>query len=738
MIISTHPRCNFSLSRRLKTSLCVIACLFSAEIFAVTPDSQITGAPNMPGMSLMALLGDGFGDLMVPVLGRATNFFYLDPQGMMHSNDEYAGSIGLGQRWLNKAGILGAYVFADYNRSQSSSFWFVSPGVERLGERLDFSANLYIPVSSNQEVVSSTTTTTQSQGGSIIFQGHGLLSQSTFVSSTSDVVGMGGDAQIGYRLPLKNNTKIYVGGYYFNPQDATSITGVAARLEVPINQHVNLEFSEAYDNEANNTVKAGIVFDFGGRNTHFDFKGDLADRMLDPVQRNLIVVAGGTHTTQPVEQVTESSGGEQQVQGDISFFVEGDSETQAGDGTFENPYINFNAANVNDANANNNKTFYIESGTYAVQNAVTLRNDQVFGRTILDGVPFMAPATGSDRPNITFASDGITNNVADTNDVISALQLHGTSLAGTGINMVTNGAMTVTIEDTTVDGFNTGVAVQNNGVGAMTMAFTNNGFNVNNTGLEVVNQDSGIVNVSAEGSEFSGNSSDGILLTNGVNGVASTGTLTLTLTGLSTATLIHDNNNNGIEAQNYSNGTLNLNMDNTSIQSFSQTNNDGILAQNGAVSGTATGNMNINITSVNGASNIFFNASNSLEVQNNAQGDVTLISSDTDYGVNLTGSGWLINNASTGSITASSSNGTFEDDFGNGWQITNAITGGIINASSTNDTFAFNGNYGVFGQNTGVSMSDVTISFVNPTTLGNVVGSTNSPGGNVTWINPPP
>lgn len=671
----TFPPHSLSLTQRfLRNTFIITGCLFSAEVLAAE-DGQFNSAFNMPGIgiSLMALMGNvsgGFGDIMTPLLGRATNFFYLDPQGMMHSSDEYAGSMGVGQRWLsNKAGILGAYVFADYNHSlNGNGFWFASPGIERLGETLDFSANVYIPVGSHEEAVSGSNT----QTSGTVFQGHGLFYQ-TILNSTSETVGIGGDVQIGYRLPFKNNTKVYVGGYYSNPEDDTNITGVAARVEVPINKHVSLELSEAYDNEANNTIKAGVLIDFGGRNTHFDFKGDLADRMLDPIQRNLIAIAGSSHTSQPIDEVDETTVIDESLQSDISFFVEGNSEAQAGQGTFESPYINFNSANVNDANTGPNTTFYVQSGTYSVQNAVTLQNDQVFGRTTLNGIPFMAPATGSNRPNITFASDGITNNAADTSDLISALQLHGTSFAGTGIDMVSNAVMTATITDTTADGFDTGIAAHNNGAGTMTVAFTD---------------DEATANV------------DGMLIEN-----ASSGTLNFTGTDI-TADM---NSNNGLTLINLNpTGTLSATID---PSSFSNNGNDGVLAVNGnqTTPNSTTGTLTLTLTD-----NAFNqNANNGMEVIQTATGLLdTGTTTITDTGSTFNQNahdGIEITHSSAGTIGLTTIGSLLQQNARHGLELTNNDVGTLTALLRNLSTFSGNGGGGVAAANRSTGTMDITL-----------------------------
>lgn len=264
---------------------------------------------------------------MVPVVGQPQNFTYVDPQFYYHSNDsEYTASLGAGQRWLTPdAGILGAYVFGDYNHSDDGhQFWFVSPGVERLGQILDFSANVYIPVST-----------------------------------------------------------------FFVP----------------------------------NTTTPGAA---------------------------------------------------------------------QGNGTFENPYIGVTQDNVNDANVQNNRNFYINSGTYTAiygmndPDYIVLNNDQLFGRTN----NFRQSATGSNRPLINFANGGFEVPDGDVYDSFSGLQLKGqlkSGNAGVWIDHASSASkQTVTIDNTSVEFFGDGVDLLNNADSTTSLTINNSLISNNSGGGELL------------------------------------------------------------------------------------------------------------------------------------------------------------------------------------------------------------------------------------------------------------
>lgn len=102
---------------------------------------------NTPGFSISGIEGN-FAQVNVdglwPLFDEAHNLFYIAPQALYSRSNEYSGSIGAGVRHqFDDSAILGAYLFNDYDRTPSGHlFSFLSPGIEMLTNRVDFSANL--------------------------------------------------------------------------------------------------------------------------------------------------------------------------------------------------------------------------------------------------------------------------------------------------------------------------------------------------------------------------------------------------------------------------------------------------------------------------------------------------------------------------------------------------------------------------------------------------------------------
>jgi len=244
--------------------------------------------PTTPGFTAEAMSDNGNmeyeADAMIPIVGQRTQFFHLTPQVFLQNKSNYTASIGAGIRSLTESsGIFGAYLFGDYNHSHNgNSFLFVNPGVERLGKLVDLVVNLYVPVSAQRIDINS---------GVTQINGYNKF----------ESVGPGGDLQIGVHPHIFTNPKIHVGGYYFSPKDTNQrVQGVFTRFEIPITNQFTLLVSDAYDKVKRNVFKFGLSVSLGGRTSGKYSSGDLAERMVEPINRNFATVVGPYHTAEPI------------------------------------------------------------------------------------------------------------------------------------------------------------------------------------------------------------------------------------------------------------------------------------------------------------------------------------------------------------------------------------------------------------------------------------------------------
>jgi hypothetical protein len=658
--------------------------------------------PATPGVSLSGYAGNGWNtqaDAMAPVFGSPLNFTYIDPQINYSSSNEYSGNLGIGQRWLKGDSIWGAYVFGDYNRSvDNQSFWFVSPGVERLGRTWDFSANGYIPVTKTHFNTGTEFADETCDSSQIHFSGHDQYDE---LVNTFESTGWGADAQIGAHLPWRSIT-LSLGSYFFTLENNHDIIGATVGAQVPINNYLSVSLSEAYDNEAHNTLKAGISISLGGRHSGLNNADDLRQRLVDPVQRQLIMVKASAHTGEPVSTGVQDLGKTAIEMSNISFFVPGGtttSENISGDGTYENPYQGFSQNTVNNANQQNNRNFYLNSGVYnpeyaADSTAIILNNDQLYGRQN----NFSESAEGDNRPLINFSQSGLAVADNDTKDSVNGLILTGTNIGdGIAVNHSDNSVnpLMVSIDNVSIHGFDTGIYLNNTSSQTTHIKITDADISGNlDNAISALNCGNGGLNLRVNDSAIENNGGSGLYITD-----YHSGDLTV---NINRATIM-GNADNGIYAINEFNpGTLSLDVKNSTISANGY---NGIQLYNGTGTyNTNTGDLISNIEN----SNINGNGANGIIANNTSTGSMTLNIKNSEIDDNSINGIEAINTGDTGSFYFTQQSSDVSGNQLNGLEIFNENNSGSFNISIFNSNFANNIGDGMFMDNS-ESSGDMTV-----------------------------
>jgi len=692
--------------------------LLNTPVFADSTGSS--WIPTAAGISLTGLTGSlttGYADALIPAFGQATSFLYFDPQFLFHNDNNYASSLGLGGRKLtDSAGIFGAYVFADYNHAQSGhGFWFVSPGVERLGNNIDFSANLYVPIGSQQVNTGEIFASELGNYNYVNFSGHDEYDQ---LMNTSESVGIGGDAEIGLRLPVGNNTKVYVGGYYFNPKKTTTsnnITGSSVRLEIPLTDHVNLLASDAYDNLNHNTVKIGLSLALDGRHTALHTHDDLTNRMVDPIQRNLIAVAGGSGTSQPVVASSTPTGQQALAMNNISFFDPNGSGN--GDGSYENPFDNFTQENVDNANRLGNTNLFINSGTYTISGSgIMLTNDNVFGRQSYHGNLFAQDAMDDNRP--LFNMTGDTGFTLSGNNVISGIRINGSNCPtdSEGISIINDTTASVhdVVNNVDISNVNIGLYALNSSSGQLNLEVNKSNFinNISN-GVYLYNSGTeGTFNFLETGGNINGTT--GNYLSAGLYAKNEGTAMNIVLKG------IHfDANYNAVEVGNSFAGTLNFKANTLSVNGLSSMGPGYGLSFTNYNNGSIIASITNSVVAYNGEGVFFENMGSGIQ-----QLDIT----DTVLAKNYYGLEVL--NIGSSEVLTNINNSTMSNNV-NGILLMNQ-SGGIINLNVIDSGFIDN-TVGIYGYNSGAKYSggQVFVNVTDSTFLGNGSDTNNAP--DVNW-----
>lgn len=399
---------------------------------------QYSASPWIPRFSFEGFAGsssNGKLDILLPVFGNSNGFFYTNAQGKYGNDSAWLASLGLGVRQIiNDCQLWGAYVFADKNvSSEGKSFWYISPGIESLGNVWDFRANAYIPTSAKKKFLKRLFEDELGNFDFITFRGHQQFNHQVELFET---VGTGIDAEVGRALPATSNLRLYVGGYYFQPKQEDDIKGVETRIEYTLNSHAAFNIWDSYDNFAQNTIGIGVRVSLGGVRDCYP-NSCIRSRMLDPVIRNLGALSTGAGV--PIVRHKQDTG--EVLQRDNIWFFDGATGLISADsfetpsplrsaessdvtaravnvelsqGTFENPFnaSDFNQTTIDAINqVAPNANLYFSPGRYFASsgvNPISINTGQsLFGRT----ADYKLPAIGNLRANFlgAFIAEGRNN-----------------------------------------------------------------------------------------------------------------------------------------------------------------------------------------------------------------------------------------------------------------------------------------------------------------------------------------
>lgn len=436
--------------------------LFSSLLFLSVSSSansaynnyNVTLLPLLPRVSLSGWVGTqplGLADAMVPLIGNSESDLYADIQGKTGRDHAWLGGAGLGYRqMINCSNILGGYLFVDRNiTADKNRFIILNPGIESLGTAWDFRANAYVPVSSKKALENSVFADTLGLPGTFFIRHQQFGTLFNFYEE----VGPGADAEIGHLFALSHRLGIYGGGYYYHPQDTTSIKGIEGRVELALNRFATLLINDTFDNNIHNTFEIGVRLSAGGLTACPTTPTDVHNRLLDPIARNL----GALGTGNGIPSVHFRDKGTTVLEKDnIWFFTQGNGSTfdpAAGENncTYENPcgpnqFVQTTVDGID--NIAKDANFYLNpvGGSYPLSGDLFLRNGQsIFGRT----PDYTQEAFGTGRPVLT---GGL---VLEGNNYVQAIQLFDDftgQINGIGANNTSN----ITLDNVNIGGIEGG------------------------------------------------------------------------------------------------------------------------------------------------------------------------------------------------------------------------------------------------------------------------------------------
>jgi hypothetical protein len=221
------------------------------EMHASIRHNEANGIGYKEGYTTLEAFGiyDGWGSGFMP---------FVDLRGHVFNNGKLAGNVGIGERTLFDSinHTFGSYLYYDVRRvGHHLTVNQLSPGIELVGERMEYRINGYFPLGKNK-------------GNKFGYAFDKFTGNNILLKFKQNQAMMGGDAEVGVHIPQNTTYDVYAaaGPYYFHSSNA-SAWGGKARLLGRYKEYVTLEVAYSYDKLFRNVVQGSIAFTvpFGGK-----------------------------------------------------------------------------------------------------------------------------------------------------------------------------------------------------------------------------------------------------------------------------------------------------------------------------------------------------------------------------------------------------------------------------------------------------------------------------------------
>lgn len=538
----------------------------------------------------------------VPYFLDENSMLFADARGLVGYDGRGGANGGVGWRYYMPEydRFIGFNAFYDFDASHIREYHQAGVGFESVGRYFDLLVNGYIPVGTQQNMLST------SLLGPAQFVGNGL-----FLDRYNEIEAAftGFDAQIGGPMPIfgRYGLQGYVGFYFFDAPSETDFTGVSGRLAWQINEDWNIAVNMTDDHVfgTNTQMQVSVTLP-DGKSSRWLRPLSVRDRMMQSVQRNYRVTV-----EQEIKIVQEAA---LNPKDGLPYFVvhvdpnAAASGVNAGDGTVENPYsrlsqfdnlalANKSAVDIiyveprfdlgvsNSTNLNQGVTLL--TGQRLLSNSVTHQFETVQRPGVLFDLPGFVPG-GQDLPVlsnngggnvVTFADGAICMEVSGFTINGSAT---GRGIAGTNNqnvlinrNVIQNGLDGIALTNLTGlqandrgsfiqnniirNNLNDGINVSNSGVAPLDLVIANNApTNIDFDGVIDTDLDGDGVNDSSAPDSLDGDASfanDGIN-SNGDDGIDVNADAASVINLAISANQIRGNQDNGIEIDATAAGTV--------------------------------------------------------------------------------------------------------------------------------------------------------------------------------------
>jgi hypothetical protein len=311
-------------------------------------------------------------DLFIPVWQDQTSLLFGDLRGRFDNQGTNEGNFGLGFRTqVDPEWIVGGYGYFDIQGTDhDNTFYQVTLGLEAMSVDWDFRVNGYIPTNPQQSAPDE---------AKLEISGNTIQ-----LRAGNETALHGFDGEVGWRLPFfpadgDFDVRAFIGGYYFNGEDADAVAGPRGRIEarlydidlLGLQSRLTVDGEIQWDNPRGTQafgglelrIPLGIVTGQDGPKL-----SPLDRRMVDRVQRDVDIVTQITQGS-PEDVIVD----ELTVKTHTIYFANG---TGGGDGTKQSPTDIANA--VSGAPAGSNAIIVADggAGVIGVGNPLNLQPGQ--------------------------------------------------------------------------------------------------------------------------------------------------------------------------------------------------------------------------------------------------------------------------------------------------------------------------------------------------------------------------
>jgi trimeric autotransporter adhesin len=381
---------------------------------------------------------------------------FVDLRGHVFDDGKLAGNVGIGGRTILSSinHVLGGYLYYDVRQDRRHlTVNQLGPGIELLGERMEYRVNGYFPVGDNKSYKYG-------------FKFDEFKGNDIFIKAKQRRAFTGFDAELGGHITQSTKYDLYAGAgpYYFTTHYASSWGG-KLRLLGRYKEFISLEFSYSYDHLFRNIVQGTVAVNLPfGRKLKREGKtcskqNDLllSRAAFSPNRFEIPVVKSVSRQEKAINPAT---GNPWKV-----WFVD---NTSSSDGTFESPFSTLLAAQ-NASGPNDMIYVFPGDGTPAgMDMGIMLKDGQtLFGSGISHQIgttkgKLTLPALSNTYPMITNTSGNVVvlgngNEVSGMNisatgsSAISGNSINGATIANnfissnhTGVNVIGFGKINIT------------------------------------------------------------------------------------------------------------------------------------------------------------------------------------------------------------------------------------------------------------------------------------------------------